>query len=523
MYILPLLENYTFIFECLAIIIILYCLSFLYKNTKSTPTAPQASGSWPIIGHFTLFSGSSDPPHVALASLADRHGPIFIVRLGVRRVLVVSNSEIAKEIFTIHDASVSNRPKHLAAKILGHNYASVSYAPFGPYWCGIRKIISLELLSSSRIEKLKGIRMLELENAIKSIYELWREKRDEEGKVLVEMSKWFWELNMNTVLRTVVGKRYSGAVDGEDEDEMKRRRELMREWFHYLGVYVVGDALPFLGWLDLGGHEKSMKRIASGLDSMFEKYLDEHRQKSASPGEMEKEKDFIDMMMSVVQDDGLAGYDADTIIKSTCMTLIVGSSDTITVMLTWTLSLLLNNRDALKKVQNELELHVGDRQVSESDIKDLVYLQAVVKETLRLYPAAFLGGPRVLSEDCTIAGYHVPKGTWLLINMWKLHRDPNIWSDPCEFRPERFLTPEHKDVDVKGADFELIPFGAGRRSCPGTGLALQMLHMVLAILIQKFELSTPNGAEVDMTESAGLTNDKATPLEVLVAPRFLRQ
>ncbi|GJS65461.1 cytochrome P450 CYP82D47-like protein, partial [Tanacetum coccineum] len=147
---------------------------------------------------------------------------------------------------------------------------------------------------------------------------------------------------------------------------------------------------------------------------------------------------FIDMMMSVVKHDGLAGYDADTIIKSTCM-----------------LSLLLNNPGALKKAQEELELHVGDRQVTESDIKDLVYLQAVVKETLRLYPAAFLGGPRVFSEDCTIAGYHVPKGTWLLINMWKLHRDPNIWSDPCEFRPERFLTLDHKDVDVNGTDFQV--------------------------------------------------------------------
>ncbi|GKD53634.1 cytochrome P450 CYP82D47-like protein [Tanacetum coccineum] len=134
-----------------------------------------------------------------------------------------------------------------------------------------RKIISLELLSSSRLEKLKGVRMLELENAIKSIYELWRDRKDGEGKVLVEMNKW------------------GGGVDSEDEDEIKRRRELIREWFHYMGVYVVGDAVPFQGWLDLGGHEKPIKTITSGLDSVFGKILDEHRQKRASAGETENE------------------------------------------------------------------------------------------------------------------------------------------------------------------------------------------------------------------------------------------
>lgn len=190
-------------------------------------------------------------------------------------------------------------------------------------------------------------------------------------------------------------------------------------------------------------------------------------------------------------------------------------------MLTWALSLLLNNRQALKKAQEEIDTHVGkDKLVNEPDIKNLVYLQAIVKETLRLYPAGFLGGPRTFSEDCVVAGYHVPKGTWLLINMWKLHRDPNTWSDPLEFRPERFLTFDHKDVDVKGTDFELIPFGAGRRSCPGMSLAIQMLHMVLATLLQNFEMSTPNDAQVDMTESAGLTNAKASPLEVLFSPRL---
>ncbi|KAI3684785.1 hypothetical protein L6452_34011 [Arctium lappa] len=515
---IPLQENYNLIIpEVLAITLLLYCLSFIYNKTTTT-SAPEASGAWPIIGHYKLFGASSNLPHLALASMADRYGPIFTVRLGIRRVLVVSSREIAKEIFTTHDVFVSDRPKYLAAKILGHNYASFAFAPYGSYWNGMRKIISLELLSRNRLEKLKFVQVFELENSIKNMLDLWREKRDGDGKVLVEMKAWFGELSMNIVLRMVAGKRYTATVDDEDEEEMNRRREVMREWFLYLGRFVVADALPFLGWLDLGGHEKTMKRVATELDSMVGKWLDEHRQKRAS----DKTSDFMDVIMSVVGGDAFAEYDADSVIKATCMTLIINGTDTTAVALTWALSLLLNNRYALKKAQEELEMHIGkDRIVNESDIKNLVYLQAVVKETLRLYPIAFLGGPRAFSEDCTVAGYHVPKGTWLLINMWKLHRDPEIWSDPFEFRPERFMTPNHKDVDVKGRDFELIPFGAGRRSCPGIGFGLQMLHIVLATLLHTFDMSTLNGGLVDMTATAGLTNAKATPLQVLVTPRLV--
>ncbi|KAI3684783.1 hypothetical protein L6452_34009 [Arctium lappa] len=517
-------ENYSLmiILEALAITLLLYCLSFIYN--KTTTTAPEASGAWPIIGHLKLFGASSDLPHLALASMADRYGPIFTVWLGIRRVLVVSSWEIAKEIFTTHDVIASDRPKYLAAKILGHNYVSVTFAPYGPYWHGMRKIISLELLSSSRLEKLKFVQMLELENSINKMLDLWREKRYGEGKVLVEMKKWFGELTMNTVLRMVAGKRYTATVDGEDEEEMKKRREVMREWLLYLGRFVVADALPLLRWLDLGGHEKTMKRVAKELDSMVGKWLDDHRRKRKSnkTNKTTGARDFIDVMISEVESGAFEDYDADTIIKATCMSLVVAGTDTISVMLTWALSLLLNNRYALIMAQEELEMHIGkDRQVNESDIKNLVYLQAVVKETLRLYPAGVLGGPRAFSKDCIVSGYHVPKGTWLLINMWKLHRDPKIWSDPFEFRPKRFLSPNHKDVDVKGGDFELIPFGAGRRSCPGIGFGLQMLHMVLATLIHNFDMSTPNGASVDMTETAGLTNAKATPLEVLIAPRLV--
>ncbi|XP_030932470.1 cytochrome P450 82A3-like [Quercus lobata] len=153
--------------------------------------------------------------------------------------------------------------------------------------------------------------------------------------------------------------------------------------------------------------------------------------------------------------------------------MIAGGSDTSTITLTWTIALLLNNH-VLKKARDELDVQVGRvRIVNESDIDKLVYLQAIVKETLRLYPATRLAAPREFTENCIIGGYHVPKGTRLIINIWKIQTDPRIWSDPLEFKPERFLT-THKNVDVRGQNFELLPFGSGRRECPGISFGLHM-------------------------------------------------
>ncbi|KAK9136186.1 hypothetical protein Syun_015516 [Stephania yunnanensis] len=161
----------------------------------------------------------------------------------------------------------------------------------------------------------------------------------------------------------------------------------------------------------------------------------------------------------------------------------------------------------------------NDRLVDESDIKNLVYLQAIIKETIRLYPPAPLSAPREAIEDAVVAGYHVPVGMRVIVNLWKIQRDPSIWTDPLEFQPERFLT-THKGIDVWGQHYEFTPFGSGRRSCPGIALALQVVQLTLARLLHEFELIRPSCAPVDMIESVGLTNVKVTPIEVLLAPRL---
>ncbi|KAF6160597.1 hypothetical protein GIB67_019537 [Kingdonia uniflora] len=498
-------------------LLLVYFLLWKPKFTKSKE-APEPAGAWPVIGHLFKLLGK-DLPHVKLGAMADIYGAAFTIRIGMIRALVVSDWEVAKECFTTNDLVFATRARGGATKHLSYDYAMLGFAPYGPYWRELRKIIVLELRSSKRIQLLKDVMSSEIGTSIKELYEVWEDNMGKEGLALVEMKKWLGDLNLNVILQMVVGKRhFSQTTTGSDGGESQRCRKAIRNFFRLAGSFSVSDTFPFLELFNLQGYERELKATARELDSIFTVWLEEHKVKRSNGG-TEEEQDFMDAMLSAFKESRFPEFNDETIIKSACMAVVTGGADTTMVAITWALSLLVNNPQVLRKAQNELDIHIGkERQVNESDIPNLEYLQAIVKEALRLYPPGPLIGHHEAIEDCTLAGYHVPAGTRLIVNVWKIQRDPSLWSNPTEFRPERFLE-TNREISLNGQHFELFPFGSGRRACPGTSLALQVVHLTLANLIQGFELRAPYGP-VDMTESAGLTNMKATPLEVLIKARL---
>ncbi|KAF9620417.1 hypothetical protein IFM89_012594 [Coptis chinensis] len=505
------------------IVVIFYIFKKRSRNTIKTKKAPEVVGAWPFIGHLNLISGPK-PCHRVLGELADRYGPAFTIHVGTHPILVVSSWELVKVCFTTHDKSFSSRPVHKAIKFMFYNEDSVSFSRYGPYWRELRKMITLNLLTHHRLEMLKLQRVSEVEACFKKLYELWTKRKYDNALVLVDMSKWLLEIPFNVITRIVSGK-YNFA------SKVERYKNVMEKTRSLMDTLALSDAIPYLGWLDrLRGLDNAMKRAAKELDSVLQSWVLEHRQKrvavSAGTGglvnvnEEDLEEDFIDIMLSIMEKNQLQSDDPDTLIKAVVQEMILAACDITTVTLTWVLCLLLNNKHVLKRAQTELDTQVGkDRQVDDSDIKNLPYIQAIIKETMRLYPP----GPvfeRECSEDCEVGGFRVPAGTRLWINLWKLQRDPNVWpKDPQEFQPERFFN-DQTDVDLKGQNFELIPFGSGRRMCPGVSFSLQVMHLVLARIIHGFELKTPTGANIDMSTTLGMISWKATPLEVLMAPRF---
>ncbi|XP_074375585.1 cytochrome P450 CYP82H23-like isoform X2 [Apium graveolens] len=335
-------------------------LSIHARSNKSEYAPPEPAGAWPIIGHLHLLGGSKLLHH-SLGDMADKLGPVFLLRLGIHKTLVVSSWEIARECFTVQDKVFASRPKSLAAEIMGYNHTMLGFLPYGRNLRDLRKLVMVEMLCNSRLEKLKHVQESEINFFIKGLYELWISKGEGNNMPVVELKERFGDLTVNIVGRMVVGKHSFGT--GE---ESRRFQKALGDFMHLVGLIMVTDEFPLFGWIDsLTGYKGKMKKTAKDLDEILEFWMKEHRQKRKLSSIDEVEQDFMHVMLNVMDSDPSAQI-SDTSIKSTCLNLLLGGIDTVMITLTWAVSLLLNNRHVLRKVQDELEKHVGrDRQVQQ--------------------------------------------------------------------------------------------------------------------------------------------------------------
>ncbi|GLJ52540.1 hypothetical protein SUGI_1118060 [Cryptomeria japonica] len=472
------------------------------------PPGPRAI---PVIGHLHLLRDKSRPTHQILTSLSSIYGLIMHLKFGSRPVLVISSSDLAKECLAVNDKSFASRPEITQAKHF-YNYSILGWAPYGPHWRNARKICVLEVLSSKRIQSFRPKRMKEISKAVNSMFQ----QSQLEG--IVNMRNFLPQMTFKMLMAMIIDDRYFGEDLGISIDLFIH---LIEESFILKGAICIGDYIPWLKWFDLQGYEKIMKKVQKKLDLYMQRILEKHREKgSKDDGEME---DFVSVLISQAEENGEAITDKDEFVKATSIAMLNGGSGTSSGTVEWALSMLLQHPQVMKKAQEELDSKVGrNRLVEESDIPQLTYLQAIIKETLRLHPSSPMLMPHKSIEDCTIGGYHIPAGTMLIVNAWAIHRDPKVWNKPLEFMPERFMEKEFEiyNRQMRGNDFKMIPFGAGRRSCPGASLAMCVIETTLASLLQSFDWFVPDGRTIDMNERIGLTMPRATPLEVTIKPRL---
>ncbi|KAH7524014.1 hypothetical protein FEM48_Zijuj06G0073400 [Ziziphus jujuba var. spinosa] len=299
--------NTSIIALCAIVILVIISYLILHRGVDKSKVAiaPEAKGSWPIIGHLPLLGGSTPPR--------------------MHRALVVSNCEMAKECFTINDLQVLSRPKLIATKHFSYNHAMFGFAPYGTYWCEIRKITTLHLLSNRRIELLKHIRIAEVAIFLKQLYGFWTEKKNLSDQALEEMKPCRGDMTLNVILKTVAGKRYStGPGDVGGKKESWQTQEGNEGILLFGGLVWPGDVIPFLRFLDLGGYERVMKKTAKELDDTLDRWLQEHKRKRERGTDqlVKEEQDFMDVMLSVPEDySDIAGHDGDTINKSTTLVI----------------------------------------------------------------------------------------------------------------------------------------------------------------------------------------------------------
>ncbi|MCL7041506.1 hypothetical protein MKW94_005335 [Papaver nudicaule] len=490
----------TFPFTATIISIIFLYNVFLIVTKEKKKKAPNASGAWPLLGHLGLFM-KDKPIYKTLGTMADTYGPAFNIQLGSQEYLVVSNKEMVKECFTSNDKLFSNRSITLGAKYMLNHTSTVVFSPYGTYWREVRKIMMQQVLSNRRLQELQHSKIDEIDKSFAKLNDLC--SKDANG-TKVSMEEWLEDMTFNISARIVFGYQSGGDTP---------------------------DFFPYLEFVDrLTGLVKNMKNLGDELNSIAGCFIQEHRQKRraeslSSPSSLSNEvdgdvQDFFDVLMPLMEQSRLHLDDPDLLIKTTILEPFAFWTESSTASLTWVISLLLNHPNVLKQAREEIDRHVENgKQVEASDIPKLAYMNAIIKESMRLYPfGAVL--ERYTTEDCEVGGFNVAAGTHVIVNVWKIHRDPSVWENPSEFRPERFLSSDKVGVDLYGQSNEFLPFGTGRRMCPGINLALQMMHYVLARLVQGYELkpASPDG-KVDMEEKIVITNIKMCPLEAIISLR----
>ncbi|VAI27979.1 unnamed protein product [Triticum turgidum subsp. durum] len=306
------------------------------------------------------------------------------------------------------------------------------------------------------------------------------------------------------MLHALTTRRHAG--------DLRRFQEIVEETFVVSGTPSIGDFFPALRWVDrLRGVEAALAGLQTRRDAFVAGLINNRRQMRSAGGRDVEKKGVIDVLLEHQEVD--PGYYTDTVVKGIVLVMLTAGTDTSALTTEWAMALLLKHREVMAKTRAEIDANVGmSRLVEESDITNLPYLQCVVKETLRLCPVGPVIPAHEAMEDCTVGGFHVQRGTMILVNAWAIHRDANVWDAPEEFRPERFLGRD-------AVTMPMLPFGFGRRRCPGEGLAMRVVSLTLAALLQCFEWDVGEGDTIDMAEGGGLTMPMATPLAAVCRPR----
>ncbi|CAM6019275.1 unnamed protein product [Sphagnum balticum] len=502
---ITLVDLTTLILTIVAIVVFHIFVQWFCHTQLKRPPGPFPI--WPLLGNLFLLGKI---PHQDLYKLSKTYGDIMELKLGSVRVVIISSPQMAEHVLKTHDHLLAYRPKSIISQSISYGGLTMAFASqAGDYWRRLRMIHASELLNANSLRASKNVRDEEISSLV---HDYFQDCKEEKPMDIYTRSR---NASLNVMTRLLFGKRYLGS--GLSIKECEEFSDIINEETKILGVFNISDFVPLLKPFDLQGIIPRLNNIRLKVDQFFDKIIENHsREKSSN-----RSKDFLDVMFSFVESYGFGKKHGDNVIKAVINEILEGSTETSITAIEWALAELLKHPKFMKKAQDELDDVIGqDRIVDESDILQLKYLQAIVKETLRLHPPAPLMVPHQNMEACEIGGYHILPKTQIFVNIWAIHRHSSAYENPLEFNPDRFL---QTNVDLKGKHFELLPFGSGRRICPGMLLGLLIVQMQLARLLHSFTWKLPKGEnpqDMDMGEVYGTTTRKAIPLRAIAIARL---
>ncbi|KAJ4954939.1 hypothetical protein NE237_011722 [Protea cynaroides] len=497
------LASILLLFFTSLVVLFLIPIIFRRRNWRNAPPGPRG---WPILGYLPYLTKGNI--HGILFNLSKTYGPFYSLPLGQKPGIVITSPEVAQEILKHKEASFSSRTITEAVRTITYDATSCVFVPHSERWRLLRKIFNTELFSSRAIQLLQPARREQVHILLKSLYD------SSKSKTMVNISESLLVATTNLTSTLVCSKSLFGNIEV---------RKLLSGVFAEVFTPNLADFIPFMKVLDLQGIKRRLTKVAKEMDRAFDELIDE-RLEEKKKGIKINENGRLDLL-DVFLDYKIEGNDKSfkqfsrVDIKGMFVDMFLAGSDTSASTVEWGMAEILKKPEVHKKILVELDQVVGkNRFIEEDDLPKLIYFQAAVKEIFRLHPPVPLLLPRRSNEACEVYGYHVPKHALVFVNIWGIARDPKVWPEPLEFKPERFL---ESKIDIKGQDFELLPFGAGRRSCVGLPLGLRMVQLFLAALLHSFEWDCRADTLEDMTEKDGVTLHKAKVLMAIPKSRLL--
>ncbi|KAM5569081.1 cytochrome P450 78A7 [Rosa sericea] len=485
-----------------------------WKNGRNQrgPVAIPGPKGLPVFG--SLFSLSRGLAHRTLASMAwsqTTTTQLMAFSLGSTPAVVASDPHTAREILT--SPYFADRPIKQSAKSLMFTRA-MGFAPNGPYWRLLRKISSSHLFAPRRIIAHEAGRQQDCTAMLLNIAE------EQSVRGTVSLRKHLRAASLNNIMGSVFGKRYD-PTGNHNEEELRELEDMVREGFEILGAFNWSDYLPWLSYFyDPFRINERCAKLVPRVRKLVRSIIEEHRLSAESKKQQlsEDHADFVDVLLSLDGDEKLQENDMIAVLWE----MIFRGTDTTALLTEWVMAELILNPKTQDKLYKEIHSLVGERSVTDADVARLPYLQAVVKETLRVHPPGpLLSWARLSTSDVQLSnGMVIPAGTTAMVNMWAIGQNPEVWVEAHVFKPERFVVSEGgADVDVRGRDLRLAPFGAGRRVCPGKNLGLVTASLWVAKLVQGFKWAPDQGHPVDLSEVLKLSCEMKHELHGVGLPR----
>ncbi|XP_065859683.1 desmethylyatein synthase-like [Euphorbia lathyris] len=481
-----LLSNPLVLLCFLVLLPIVVTLKIKSRKVNVPPSPPKL----PIIGN--LHQIISSLPHKSLTMLSKKYGPLMLLHLGRVPMLVVSSLEVAKEIFGDHDHVFADRPSLTGLSILFKDCPDMAFGPYSEHSSETKNQMILQLLSQRRVQQLHFIRKEEVEKVVDKIRML------SATGCAFNISDLFMSLAHNILFRSAFGCLYNDNEDGK----YKNLGEVSRRTMDLISAFCFKDVFPLLGWIDhltglIGKLENVSKEFNDFLDQVIEDRL------ALMNDDDEDKKYLIDILLCSKEEEGLSMHSLKTIL----MDVILGGIDTIATAMEWMMAELMKKPSIRKKAQEEVRRVVGKKsEISEADIKEMKYLKCIIKENVRVHGSGLM--QRQTKESVKIQGYEIPGKSRVLVNVWGIQRDPELWDKAEEFVPERFI-----DDDDDENEKVLFSFGGGKRRCPGMAYAYAEIQVIFANLLMWFDWEMDH-LDLDMEEIHTFAIRKKYPLSV---------